>query len=70
MNNEAEDELDYQDLIEKVALIDKDAAEYMQTEMRELTGFCSSADLWDVVVWEKTKQGTNYWYDIAGKIGQ
>jgi hypothetical protein len=75
MNNEAllhelQDELDYQQLIAQVALIDKDAAEYMKTEMRECFGFSTSGDLWAVVIWEHTKQGTDYWYDIACKIGQ
>ena len=70
MNNEVQDELDYQQLIAEVAFVDKDAAEYMKTEMRECFGFSSSGDLWEVVIWEHTKQGTDYWYDIAQKIGQ
>jgi hypothetical protein len=75
MNNEAllhelQDELDYQQLIAQVALIDKDAAQYMKTEMRECFGFSTSGDLWDVVIWEHTKQGSTYWRDIACKIGQ
>jgi len=68
--HELQDELDYLKLIAQVALIDKDAAEYMKTEMRECFGFSTSGDLWAVVVWENTEQGTNYWYDIACKIGQ
>lgn len=73
MNNEAQqaqDELDYQKLIAQVALIDKDAAEYMKTEMRECFGFSPSGKLWEVVIWENTEQGSMYWYDIACKIGQ
>lgn len=65
-----QDELDYQELIAKVAIVDKDAAEYMQTEMRECFGFSPSGDLWCVLIWEHTKQGTDYWFDIARKIGQ
>jgi hypothetical protein len=68
MKNEVQDELDYQQLIAMVAEIDKDAAEYMKTEMRECLGFSTSGNLWEVVIWEHTKQGTDYWYDIAGKI--
>lgn len=68
MNNEAQDELDYLQLIEKVALIDEDAAEYMQGPMRECFGFSTSGDLWEVVIWEHTAQGTDYWYNIACKL--
>jgi len=64
-----QDELDYQELIVKVAEINKDAAEYMMYAMRKLTGFEPSGDLWDVVVWENTLQGTDFWYDIACKLG-
>jgi hypothetical protein len=70
MNNEAQDELDYQQLIAEVAFVDKDAAVYMIYEMRKCFGFSTSGDLWEVVIWEHTKQGTDYWYDIACKIGQ
>jgi len=62
---EAKDELDYLQLIEEVALIDKAAADYMQGPMREITGFAASDDLWDVVVWEHTAQGCDYWFNIA-----
>jgi hypothetical protein len=60
----------YEELIAEVALIDKAAAEYMHGPMREIEGFEPTGDLWGVVVWEHTKQGTDYWYDIARKIGQ
>lgn len=68
MNNEAQDELDYQKLITLVAEIDKEAAQYMQGPMRECFGFSPSGDLWEVVIWEHTAQGTEYWYDIACKL--
>jgi hypothetical protein len=68
MNNEAQDELDYQKLIIKVAEIDKAAAEYMQGPMRKCFGFSPSGDLWQVVIWEHTAQGTKYWYNIACKL--
>ena len=61
-------ELEYQELIAQVAEIDKDAADYMQGPMRKLTGFEPSGDLWDVVVWENTLQGTDFWYDIAEQL--
>jgi hypothetical protein len=64
----AKDELDYLQLIEEVALIDKAAAEYMQGPMREITGFAASDDLWDVIVWELTPQGHDYWYNIASQL--
>jgi hypothetical protein len=67
---EAQDELNYQELISEVALVDKEAAEYMQGLMRKVTDFKTSGDLWAVVVWENTEQGLDYWYDIACKIGQ
>lgn len=62
------DELDYQALIAQVALIDKEAAEYMQGPMRECFGFSTSGDLWEVVVWEHTVQGTEYWYNVAKQL--
>lgn len=62
------DELEYQALIAEVSLIDKDAAEYMQSPMRECFGFSTSGDLWEVVVWEHTAQGTIYWYNIAKQL--
>ena len=68
MTNEAQDELDYQELIAMVAEIDKDAAAYMIYEMRECFGFSPSGDLWEVVIWEYTAQGTDYWYNIACKL--
>lgn len=68
--SETQYELDYQELIAKVSIVDKDAAEYMQTEMRECFSFSPSGDLLQVITWEHTKQGTNYWRDIALKIGQ
>lgn len=61
-------ELEYQALIAEVALIDKEAAEYMQGLMRECFGFSTSGDLWEVVVWEHTAQGTDYWYNIAKQL--
>jgi hypothetical protein len=66
--SEAQDELDYLQLIEKVALIDESAAEYMQGPMRECFGFSTSGDLWEVVIWEHTAQGTDYWYKIAKQL--
>ena len=63
-NNHLQDELDYLELIAHVASFDKEAAEYMQTEMREIEGFEPCGDIWEVVVWENTKQGTDYWYNI------
>ena len=66
--NKVQDELDYQELIAEVALIDKDAAEYMQGPMREIEEFTACGDLWEVVVWCNTKQGSDYWYNIACKL--
>lgn len=70
LTQEALDELGYLLLIEKVELLDEAAAEYMQGPMREIEGFEPSDSLWELVVWSNTKQGTDYWYDIACKIGQ
>ena len=63
-----QDELGYLELIAQVALIDNDAAEYMKGPMRECFGFSTSGDLWEVVVWEHTAQGTDYWYNIAEQL--
>lgn len=63
-----EDELTYLELVNKVAQIDTDAAVYMLTDMRELFGFEPSGSLWEVVVWNTTKQGTDYWFDIVEQI--
>lgn len=64
----SQDELDYQELIAQVALIDKDAAEYMQGPMRELAEFTACGYLWEVVVWRNTTQGTDYWYNITCQL--
>lgn len=69
-NNHLQDELDYLELIAHVASFNKEAAEYMQTEMREIEGFGPCGDLWEVVVWENTKQGTDYWYNISLQLEQ
>jgi hypothetical protein len=66
--NKQQDELDYQELIAKVAEIDESAALYMQKEMRQLSGFEPCGDIWAVVVWELTNQGTEYWYNIASNL--
>jgi hypothetical protein len=68
MDDNAQNELDYQELIAKVAEINKPAADYMQGPMRKVEGFSASGDLWDVVVWENTLQGTDFWYDIVCKL--
>ncbi len=67
--SKVQDELAYLKLIAQVAEINKDAADYMQGPMRELIGFGPSGDLWEVVVWENTLQGTDFWYDIVCKLG-
>ena len=63
-----QDETSYQELIARVALIDKDAADYMQGPMRKIYGFGTSGNLWAVVSWSQTLQGTAFWYDIACKL--
>lgn len=68
MNDKAQDELDYQELIAQVADINKDAADYMQGPMRKISGFEPLGDLWSVVYWGDTIQGTDFWYDIACKL--
>lgn len=64
-----QDELAYQELITKVAKINKDAANYMQGPMRKICGFGPSGDIWEVVIWWETLQGQEFWYDIACKLG-
>jgi hypothetical protein len=63
-----QDELDYLELIAQVALIDEAAAEYMQGPMRKIGGFGACSDLWEVVVWANTAQGSCYWYNIASQL--
>lgn len=48
-----QDELAYQELIAKVATINKDAADYMQGPMRKIYNFAPSGNLWEVVIWWK-----------------
>lgn len=62
-------ELEYQELIAQVAEINKDAADYMQGPMRKIKEFTACGDLWSVVYWEDTPQGTDFWYDIVCKLG-
>lgn len=68
MNDKAQDELDYQELIAQVAEIDKDAADYMQGPMRKLKSFNACGSLWCVVFWGDAPQGHGYWDDIACKL--
>lgn len=68
MDDNAQNELDYQELIAKVAEINKPAADYMQGPMRKVEGFSASGDLWAVVVWEDTSQGTDFWFNIAEQL--
>lgn len=63
-----EDELDYLELINKVAKIDIEAAVYMQHEMRELEGFEPDGSLWCVITWHDTPQGRGYWAEIVSQI--
>lgn len=63
-----QDELAYQELIAKVAKINKDAADYMQGPMRKIHSFLPSDKLWEVVIWWETLQGQEFWYDIACKL--
>lgn len=63
-----QDELAYQELIAKVAKINKDASDYMQGPMREIEYFYASGNLWNVVVWSDTLQGQEFWFDIACKL--
>jgi len=63
-----QDELAYQELIAKVATINKDAADYMQGPMRKIHSFTPSGNLWEIVTWWETLQGTDFWYDIACKL--
>ena len=63
-----QDELAYQELIAKVATINKDAADYMQGPMRKIYNFAPSGNLWEVVIWWETLQGQEFWYDIACKL--
>ena len=63
-----QDELAYQELIAKVAKINKDAADYMQGPMRKIESFYASGNLCHVVVWSDTLQGKEFWFDIACKL--
>jgi hypothetical protein len=61
---------DYANLIEKISLIDMEAANYMIYKAPYLKNFCYSFYLSCCFNWERTPQGFLYWSDIQDKIGQ
>lgn len=65
---DTQDELDYQQLIARVALFDKNAAYYMQNAMREIDGFTACGDIWAVVAWGDTAQGFEFWSDLVYEL--
>jgi hypothetical protein len=55
---------EYIGLINRVSLVDKEAAMYLRSEALELKSFRQSASLSSVFPWNQTKQGEEYWRNI------
>ncbi len=58
----------YLSLIARVEAIDKDAAEYLRTNVFKLRGGAQSNSLDSCFVFAETPQGHRYWKNIADKI--
>lgn len=61
---------EYRELIEKVRLIDQDAAKYLESDDIKVTGllFLESDDIMTVMDWSMTPQGSDFWRGIAAKL--
>jgi hypothetical protein len=56
-------EEEFKDLVERVREIDPKAGEYLESRRVSLSG-----DLREVIIFSKTPQGHDYWWDIYGKL--
>jgi len=55
---------DYEELCNRVEKIDKDAADYMRGDARNIDCFAESDDISACFEWERTAQGWQYWKNI------
>ena len=62
--------LAYERLIQRVMAIDKDAAKYLIHEAPKLEGFIHEEKLYSCFLWFDTPQGSDYWKNIADKLGE
>ena len=61
---------DYIELIDRVRKIDGEAADYLETEAKELRDFKESDQLTECFYWDESEQGFDYWDEIADKLGE
>jgi hypothetical protein len=54
----------YTETVNRVSLIDKDAAKYLRNEAPKMGVFSYSGNIRRAFVWSHTPQGTLYWRDI------
>lgn len=59
------DELDYENLIERVRKLDPAAAEYLEGPAKEMSDFNYTGNLWWAFYWDDSIQGHAYWEKIA-----
>jgi hypothetical protein len=59
------EELDYENLIERVRQLDPAAAEYLEGPAKEMSDFSYTGNLWDAFTWDDSIQGHTYWQKIA-----
>ena len=61
--------LDYNNLVQKVLQIDRDAARYLLgDDVKALPVFYYSNDLDECFVFSDTPQGTAYWWNLHKKV--
>ena len=58
----------YQELIERVSMLDAEAAEYLDTKARVLDGHALTNMLAWSFIWGHTPQGRAYWEAIDEKL--
>lgn len=61
--------VDHYSLIARVHVLDKEAASYMIKEAPKLSYFKPSYALRECFDYQSTRQGAEYWRDIASKLG-
>lgn len=58
----------YKNLIKQVSQINEEAALYLKNEATTLKSFKESGKIDALFIWEQSKQGHDFWYDIWLKL--
>ena len=60
----------YQELIERVRKIDKEAAEYLERDAPVLKSFAPADNLHACFIWATTPKGEQYWNNLSYLLGE